>query len=188
MNVYFRQLLAALVSGLSVPGSMGILGAAQEPWRQIREYLGLHGYQSAEEIHEILREKVSFDEYEIRLHEGLGIGQKFLDIKDKLNNIIEYSQIEGHRGYIKESATEALKILNNEVLNEHEQIVSDGRDLYITDLKAKIQELEKELEATKERTVDRILEESLEELLGEKEGKESFKKFFDKRKTETEND
>ena len=50
MNPVLVKLLAELMAGLSVPGSMGLLGAADEPWRVLRDRWDLFGYPTAEEI------------------------------------------------------------------------------------------------------------------------------------------
>ena len=42
-----RPMLAALLAGLSVPGSMNLLGTAAEPWKKLREEFNLFGYQDA---------------------------------------------------------------------------------------------------------------------------------------------
>ena len=48
MTPEFRRALAELLSGLSVPRSLGILGEAQDPWDKIINELGLFGYFTAE--------------------------------------------------------------------------------------------------------------------------------------------
>ena len=50
-----RPLLAALLAGLSVPGSMNILGAATEPWKKLRNEFNLFGYQDAADIEKAIQ-------------------------------------------------------------------------------------------------------------------------------------
>lgn len=50
-------LLGELFSGLSVPGSLGALGAADGPWRELRNRWKLRGYQGATEIAEKIVER-----------------------------------------------------------------------------------------------------------------------------------
>lgn len=50
MNPELAKLLGELMAGLSVPGSIGVLGAADKPWRQLRERWHLFGYGDADEI------------------------------------------------------------------------------------------------------------------------------------------
>ena len=54
------RLLAEVLAGLQVPASIGgvaLLGAADEPWRRLRNHdlLNLHGYPDAKEHMEALR-------------------------------------------------------------------------------------------------------------------------------------
>lgn len=49
------ELIAELMAGLSVPGSLRALGAAHEPWVKLREHWKLFGYQSTEEIAAAIR-------------------------------------------------------------------------------------------------------------------------------------
>lgn len=51
MKVETVHILAELLAGLSVPGSNGLLGEADEPWRKLRKYYSLKGWESANEIH-----------------------------------------------------------------------------------------------------------------------------------------
>lgn len=48
----FRELVAKMMEGLSVPASLGVLGAAYEPWSELYNKLCLFGYPNAEEIKE----------------------------------------------------------------------------------------------------------------------------------------
>lgn len=46
----FKKLVAQIIEGTAVPRSMGALGAAQEPWDELRGYLNLFGYSDSDEI------------------------------------------------------------------------------------------------------------------------------------------
>ncbi len=48
--------LGKLIEGLGVPRSLGLLGAATEPYDKVRDGLRLHGWTSAEEAETALRE------------------------------------------------------------------------------------------------------------------------------------
>lgn len=50
MNQELAKLLGELMAGLSVPGSIGVLGTADKPWRQLRERWNLFGYGNADEF------------------------------------------------------------------------------------------------------------------------------------------
>jgi hypothetical protein len=50
MSERLVTLLARLLSGLQVPGDLGVLGAAEDPWRELRQELGLSGWHRVEEI------------------------------------------------------------------------------------------------------------------------------------------
>lgn len=60
MDEELVQLLGKLMAGLSVPGAMGLLGTAREPWGKLRDRWHLFGYQTGDEI-----------AVEIRKHEGV---------------------------------------------------------------------------------------------------------------------
>lgn len=45
----FCKLFGKMFQGLSVPASMGMLGAAREPWAQLKSDLDLFGWPTAEE-------------------------------------------------------------------------------------------------------------------------------------------
>ena len=51
------SLIADLMAGLSVPASLGVLGAAYAPWGKLREHWKLFGYQSSAEIAAAIREQ-----------------------------------------------------------------------------------------------------------------------------------
>ena len=54
------RLLAEIIANTSAQRSMGLLGAAQEPWDALRshDYLNLFGYSTVEEVEEALRRRL----------------------------------------------------------------------------------------------------------------------------------
>lgn len=58
MTPKFKRLVAKIIEGTAVPRSMGMLGTAQEPWDELRNYLGLFGYSSADEIEAAIDRKM----------------------------------------------------------------------------------------------------------------------------------
>ncbi len=49
------RLLAETLSGIQVPMSMGVIGAAAQPYAELRDRLGLFGYPNADEIEKSLK-------------------------------------------------------------------------------------------------------------------------------------
>lgn len=54
-------LLATMMSGLQAPRSLGpaVLGAATRPFDELRSELGLFGWQTKEEVEEVIRRRCS---------------------------------------------------------------------------------------------------------------------------------
>lgn len=58
-----QRLLAEVISGLSVPSSIGsILGTARQPYFDLRDYFNLFGYPSVEDVEKAIARKLEEDE------------------------------------------------------------------------------------------------------------------------------
>lgn len=49
------RLLAEILAGIQAPGSMNLLGAASEPWIELRTEAGMFGWMNADETEEKLK-------------------------------------------------------------------------------------------------------------------------------------
>jgi len=59
MNEKLLRLLGELLSGIAVPGSMGMLGAGQSAWRDVLKEIASFGYLEPSEMTELLRKALS---------------------------------------------------------------------------------------------------------------------------------
>ena len=56
MTPKLKRLMAEVLNGLSVPRSLGVLGAAEKPRDELCDQLHLHGYFSADDAEKALNE------------------------------------------------------------------------------------------------------------------------------------